>query len=108
MSQLTSLEICAGGGGQALGLEAAGFSHAGLVELDKHACATLRQNRPTWNVLEANLLDFNASAFRGVDLLAVECPVLLFPKQASNLGTRMSGIYFRWHFDWSTSAVLGQ
>ncbi|WP_371792063.1 DNA (cytosine-5-)-methyltransferase [Streptomyces sp. NBC_01471] len=49
--QLTSIEICAGAGGQALGLHAAGFRHLALVEIDKHAAATLRHNvklRPEW------------------------------------------------------------
>lgn len=53
---LTSVEICAGAGGQARGIEMAGFEHAALVEIDRHACATLRANRPAWNVLEEDLL----------------------------------------------------
>ncbi len=74
--QLVALEICAGGGGQALGLEMAGFDHAAVVEIDKAACATLRLNRPHWNVVEGNLLEFDGRPFRGVDLLAggVPCP----------------------------------
>lgn len=79
---LTSVEICAGGGGQALGLEQAGFSHRALVEIDKHACATLRANRPNWNVIHADLHDFVGQSktylapFHAIDLLAggVPCP----------------------------------
>ncbi len=76
MQRLRSLEICAGAGGQALGLEQAGFDHLALVEIDAHACMTLRFNRPRWNVIQADLREFNACDYRGVDLLAggVPCP----------------------------------
>ena len=40
---LTSVEICTGAGGQALGLEQAGFEHRAVVEIDHHACNTLRE-----------------------------------------------------------------
>lgn len=70
------LEICAGAGGQALGLEQAGFRTTCAVEIDKDACQTLRLNRPKWNVVEADLKDFSASKYQEVDLLAggVPCP----------------------------------
>lgn len=73
---LTSLEICAGAGGQAQGLEAAGFDHTALVELDHGACQTLRFNRPGWNVIEGDVKSFDATGHRGIDLLAggVPCP----------------------------------
>ncbi len=45
----TSIEICAGAGGQALGLEMAGFNHLALVEIEPPACQTLLHNRPDWN-----------------------------------------------------------
>lgn len=73
---MDSLEICAGAGGQALGLELAGFKHAGLVEIDSAACSTLRMNRPHWNVVEEDLRNFSGKDYRGIDLLAggVPCP----------------------------------
>lgn len=72
----TCIEICAGAGGQALGLESAGFEALAHVEVDRHACATLRLNRPGWNVIEADVREFSALKFEGVDLLAggVPCP----------------------------------
>lgn len=73
---LTSLEICAGAGGEALGLERGGFRCIGAVENDRAACNTLRLNRPRWNVIESDIHAVSGIAFRGVDLLAggVPCP----------------------------------
>jgi DNA (cytosine-5)-methyltransferase 1 len=76
-AKLVSVEICAGAGGQALGLEMAGFEHIALVENDAAACQTLRLNRPKWNVIEADLRNFSAkNDYRSIDLLAggVPCP----------------------------------
>ncbi len=85
-SGLTTLELCAGAGGQAIGLERAGFEHAGLVEIDRHACATLRLNRPTWNVIETDLNTFDGSAFQGVDLLSGGLPCPPFSVAGKQLG----------------------
>ena len=73
---LAALEICAGAGGQALGFERAGFEHAALIDHDSHACATLRTNRPYWNVIEADLNRFDAGYWHGVDVVAggLPCP----------------------------------
>lgn len=49
--RINSIELFAGAGGLALGLEKAGFSHIGLVEFNKFAADTLKANRPSWNVL---------------------------------------------------------
>lgn len=75
--KLWSAEICAGAGGQALGLEQAGFGHRVLVEWEPVACETLRLNRPKWRVIEADLHDWDASKYVGkIDLFAggVPCP----------------------------------
>lgn len=51
-----SVELFAGAGGLALGLEEAGFNECALVEIDKYASETLRRNRPKWNVLEDDII----------------------------------------------------
>jgi len=73
---MRSIEICAGAGGQALGLEQAGFHHVALIEIDEYACATIRKNRPYWNVIEGDVKSFSASNYYNIDLLAggVPCP----------------------------------
>lgn len=53
------LELFAGAGGLALGLHEAGFRTVGLIELDKHACNTLKENRPKWPVFNVDIVDFN-------------------------------------------------
>jgi DNA (cytosine-5)-methyltransferase 1 len=76
VSELTCLEICAGAGGQSLGLERAGFAHTAAVEIDPDACETLRRNRPDWDIRQADVRDIDGTDFAGIDLLAggVPCP----------------------------------
>lgn len=89
MQSLTTLELCAGAGGQALGLEQAGIDHAGLIEIDKHACATLRRNRADWNIIEDDLNHFaDASAFRGVDIVSGGLPCPPFSRAGGQLGEK--------------------
>src|SRR5215831_18493083 len=89
MQTLTTLELCAGAGGQALGLEQAGIAHAGLIEIDKFACATLRRNRPGWNVIEDDLNHFkDASAFRHVDIVSGGLPCPPFSRAGEQLGEK--------------------
>lgn len=73
---LTCVEICAGAGGQALGLAMAGFTHVALVECEEDYCKVLKQNRPEWNVICADVHDFDGCLYKGIDLLAggVPCP----------------------------------
>lgn len=56
LKKYKSVELFAGAGGLALGLEKAGFSARGLVEFDRYAAATLRMNRPQWNVIEKDIV----------------------------------------------------
>ncbi|MFN4354668.1 DNA cytosine methyltransferase [Parvibaculum sp.] len=85
---LTSIELCAGAGGQALGLEMAGFEHEALVEIDPHCCNTLRHNRAGWKVFEEDLRLFKerAADFKGVDLVAGGLPCPPFSVAGRQLG----------------------
>lgn len=82
----TSIELFAGGGGLALGMEKAGFKHVLLNEFDKHACATLRKNRPSWNVVEGDIHDVSFKDYEGkVDFLSGGFPCQAF-SYAGNKG----------------------
>jgi DNA (cytosine-5)-methyltransferase 1 len=84
---LTSIEICAGGGGQALGLEHAGFNHLVLLEIERHSCATLRSNRRYWNTVQDDIKKSHAAQWRGrVDLLAGGVPCPPFSNAGKQLG----------------------
>jgi DNA (cytosine-5)-methyltransferase 1 len=87
----TSIEICAGAGGQAIGLAQAGFEHHALVEIESIACDTLRLNRPEWNVINKDVKDFSAKQYKDIDLLAggVPCPPFsIAGKQLGHLDER--------------------
>lgn len=73
---LSCLEICAGAGGQSLGLEQADFVHELAVEIEPEPCETLRINRPMWKIHEGDVREVDGRAYRGIDLLAggVPCP----------------------------------
>lgn len=83
---MNSIEICAGAGGQALGLELAGFDHLNLVELEPRACETLLLNRPSWVVKQGDVKDYSALHFSGVELLAGGVPCPPFSKAGKQLG----------------------
>ena len=87
---LTSIELCAGGGGQALGIERAGFGHEALIEIDDWSRQTLSLNRPRWNVIQgdqSDLTKFDASPFKGADLVAGGVPCPPFSKAGKQLGS---------------------
>ncbi len=82
---LTSIEVCAGAGGQALGLEQAGFAHRALVEIEKDFANTLRLNRPHWNVITCDVQHFSGVLYTGTDLLAGSVPCPPFSKADKQL-----------------------
>lgn len=86
MTRPTVLEICGGGGGQALGLEQAGFEHAAVAEIDPDACNTLRLNRPGWKVIEGDIRGLGGKQFDGIDLLAGGVPCQPFSVGGMQLG----------------------
>lgn len=76
--ELRAIEICAGAGGQALGLERAGFGHELAVELDETAVATLRLNRPKWKVVQGDVADPAVWNPRDYSPVAGSAPIALF------------------------------
>ena len=85
---MRSIEFCAGAGGQALGLEQAGFHHEALVEIEPDFARTLRLNRPSWDVHTADMNQFDGRPFKGVDLLAGGLPCPPFSIAGKQLGER--------------------
>lgn len=75
----TSIELFAGAGGLALGLEEAGIEHVLLNEIDKHACNTLRDNKPDWNVIEGDVTGLDFTSYKGkVDVVTGGFPCQAF------------------------------
>jgi DNA (cytosine-5)-methyltransferase 1 len=99
VADLEVVEICAGAGGQAIGLERAGFEHALAVELDAAACATLRANRPAWKVAEGDVADpalWRPQDYQGVALLAGGVPCPPFTVAGRQLGATDERDLFAW------------
>lgn len=81
------VELFAGAGGLALGLEKAGFESVLLNEHDKYACQTLRANRPNWNIIESDIENVDFSHLRGqIDLLTGGFPCQPFSYAGKQLG----------------------
>lgn len=85
--EYTVLELFAGAGGLAVGLEKAGLKCVALNEIDKWACQTLRKNRPNWNVLEGDIKEFGFSEFYDkVDVVTGGFPCQAFSYAGKKLG----------------------
>jgi DNA (cytosine-5)-methyltransferase 1 len=83
----TLVELFAGAGGMAIGMEKAGLDSILLNEIDKHACATLRKNRPEWNVVEGDISEVSFKEFKGqVDVLTGGFPCQAFSYAGKKLG----------------------
>lgn len=82
----SSIELFAGAGGLALGLEKAGFKAVVLNEFDKDACNTLRVNRPSWNVIQGDVRNVDFTHFTDIDLIAGGFPCQAFSYAGEKLG----------------------
>lgn len=87
MQEYKVLELFAGAGGLAIGMEKAGLKCVALNEIDKWACQTLRKNRPNWNVLEGDIKNFNFSEYKDkVDVVTGGFPCQAFSYAGKKLG----------------------
>lgn len=96
-SSHTSLELFAGGGGTALGLENAGFEHLLLNEVDAAACNTLRANRPHWNVVEGDVHEIDFSEYHErISLLqgGVPCQAFSYAGKSQGFGDTRGTLFF--------------
>lgn len=86
-SEYTVLELFAGAGGLAIGLEQAGLKCVALNEIDKWACETLRKNRPHWQVLEGDIKNYDFSEyFNKIDVVTGGFPCQAFSYAGKKLG----------------------
>lgn len=84
-TKFTSIELFAGAGGLALGMENAGIKHKMLIEIDKHAASTLKNNRPKWNV---SCADAREVSYTGVtaDIVTGGFPCQAFSFAGNQMG----------------------
>ncbi|WP_437439761.1 DNA (cytosine-5-)-methyltransferase [Flavivirga aquimarina] len=81
------LELFAGAGGLAIGLEQAGIKCKALNEIDKWACKTLRNNRPNWNVIEDDIKNIDFTGFKNkIDIVTGGFPCQAFSYAGKKLG----------------------
>jgi len=94
VKNFSSVELFAGAGGLALGVERAGFEHLGLIELDMDASATLQKNRPNWRVIHNDIANISCLDLEkyfdikagDLDLLSGGAPCQSFSYAGNRLG----------------------
>lgn len=87
VKEFTVIELFAGAGGLAIGLEKAGLKCVALNDIDKWACETLRRNRPNWEVLEGDIKNYSFNAYRNkVDVVTGGFPCQAFSYAGKKLG----------------------
>ena len=87
MGEFKGIELFAGAGGLALGLERAGIDGAAFVEQNGRACETLRKNRPDWNVIEGDIHEVDFACWKGkIDLVSGGAPCQAFSYAGKRLG----------------------
>ena len=88
-NEYSVLELFAGAGGLAIGLEKAGLKCVALNEIDQWACETLRNNRPNWNVLEGDIKNYDFRDYNGkVDVVTGGFPCQAFSYAGKKLGLK--------------------
>ena len=86
-NQITAIELFAGAGGLALGLEQAGIHTLAYVEIDKFSCETLRKNRPDWNVICDDIHNVDFTPYRDkVDIVTGGFPCQAFSYAGKKMG----------------------
>lgn len=87
MKSIKSIDLFAGCGGLTLGFEMAGISCIACNEFDKHACATLRANKPSWNLIEGDICSISFKNFKGnADIVTGGFPCQSFSSAGKRLG----------------------
>lgn len=96
--EFRSIELFAGAGGLALGLEKAGFRHVALNEMSPDACATLRKNRPEWNVVEGDVSELDFSEVGEVDLVSggFPCQAFSYAGHGAGFDDARGTLFFEW------------
>ena len=93
-TKFSAIELFAGAGGLALGVEKAGFNTLALIEIDKNAADTLKLNRPNWNVINDDIANVSVQDLtalfnlkkRMLDLLSGGAPCQAFSYAGKRLG----------------------